>query len=77
VIFVEVGESSEECPGSVSDPQAKPGRMCIYAQTLVNTASFANPDTGYDPTTGFRGTFAVTDPSQGARGYGSWAVTAK
>lgn len=76
-IFVEVGESNEECPGTVSNPQAKPGRLCIYAQTLVNTASFPQASGNYDTTTGWRGTFEVTDPTKMALGYGSWAVTAK
>jgi hypothetical protein len=75
-IFVEVGESNEECPGTVADPQAKPGRLCIYAQFLQNTASFPQSSAGYDPTTGWRGAFEVTDPTKAALGYGSWAITA-
>jgi Collagen triple helix repeat (20 copies) len=76
-IFVEVGESNEECPGTVADPKAKPGRLCIYAQFLTNTASFPQAAGGYDSTTGWRGSFEVTDPTKMALGYGSWAVTAK
>ncbi|HEX6781011.1 MAG TPA: hypothetical protein VF125_03165 [Solirubrobacterales bacterium] len=75
-IFVEVGESNEECPGTVAEPKAKPGRLCIYAQSLQNTASFPQ-SASYDPTSGWRGAFEVTDPTKSALGYGSWAVTAK
>jgi hypothetical protein len=77
-IWMEPGaEPTEECPGTAADPQAKAGYLCIYAQTLVNTASFPNPSAGYDATTGWRGDFEVTDPTKNALGYGSWAVTAK
>jgi hypothetical protein len=76
-IFVEVGQSNEECPGTAANPQAKPGRLCIYAQVLQNTANFPQASGNYDSTTGWRGTFEVTDPTKAALGYGSWAVTAK
>jgi len=76
-IWVGVGESNEECPGTLAEPKAKPGRLCIYAQVLKNTASFPQPSGNYDPTTGWRGSFELTDPTKGALGYGSWAITAK
>lgn len=75
------------CPGTVSDPQASPGRLCIYAaagQTnwtvpvagglagnTVNAANKVSPD----PTVG-----AVieggTDGAGPASAFGTWAVTA-
>jgi collagen triple helix repeat protein len=87
VFFVEPGDTTHEieCPGSVGEPAAASGDLCVYVHTIENLAPF---ELG-----------AVTDPSQqqGTAGaastgavimlvpkesekegfaYGTWAVTA-
>jgi hypothetical protein len=73
-----VGESpTTECPGTAEEPKAAPGHLCIYAANLsAESASFPNELGGFDPSSGWRGTFSINE-SKAAFGFGSWAVTAK
>lgn len=75
--WIGVGKpSTTACPGTVADPKAAPGELCIYADNLsAASASFFNPLEGFDKSAGWRGTFTI-DEAKAAFGYGSWAVTA-
>ena len=66
-----------ECPGTVTEPEAAPGQLCIYTQTLQE-ASGGDENVAVDPTSGWIGRFAIeTDEAPGGRGRGTWAVTAE
>jgi hypothetical protein len=74
--FVE-GSPTTACPGSVEDPEAMPGRLCIYVRTLANAngPNEVGTATG-DRRSGWIGEFVPGDPSAETYGFGSWAVTA-
>ena len=67
--------ATTECPGTVSQPTAAPGNLCVYAGVLdnINTISFTGVDAGV---TGFE--LLPIGMSLGSFYYarGSWAVTA-
>jgi hypothetical protein len=73
-----------ECPGSVSDPQAAAGHLCVYQSTVhVNVTGTAifNPlvDTASGAAKSSRFGFSMRTTSSGngaLRTTGSWAVTA-
>ncbi|MGN6587091.1 MAG: hypothetical protein ACTHKT_06395 [Solirubrobacterales bacterium] len=80
--WVPLGSSDPECPGTVSDPKAKSGQLCIYGESMVNA--------GPDPTSGtLSGTEFTANRHYGktlefktlsageAYSSGSWAVTAE
>ena len=77
------GESydTDACPGSVSDPQAEPGELCIYVEELANTGAGPRKEatnisaSTADRTSGWVGEFAPQGAAE-LYGYGSWAVTA-
>jgi hypothetical protein len=81
VHFIE-GASTNECPGSAAEPQAKPGNLCIYKGVLVNATLGAidrpsNPfgAPGADTAGVVLGFVAeATAPNVGS---GTWAVTAE
>lgn len=84
--FVEVLETTEEveevCPGSVADPQAVAGNVCMYT-AFEESATFDNGFFGHphratspDPTSGVVFPFVNTESEPGLIS-GSWAVTAK
>jgi hypothetical protein len=68
------GDSTEECPGSVEDPQAKAGYFCIYLKERENIASIIKetPDEGHS---GLNLRAVVENASQRAGFIGTWAVT--
>lgn len=72
------GTPTTDCPGSVENPEAKPGHLCIYVETLGNAhgPEFVGSATG-DETSGWVGEFVPNDPSAESYGYGSWAVTSQ
>jgi hypothetical protein len=68
-----------ECPGSVDDPQAEPGQLCVYSEARANVQTSYNGDgMGLDKLDLFG--FAVNVVSSGSANpfydVGSWAVTA-
>jgi hypothetical protein len=72
-----------ECPGTVADPQAAPGHLCIYETQATNVGAgrgACNPEVGGCPAnSASREGFAVYGPVTGAGAvymFGSWAVTA-
>ena len=81
VIWVYEGESDPSCPGTTSEPEALPGKLCIYGKNVANAGNGVNhaPETaGYtaDETAGLVMLFPIVAGEEGY-GYGSWAVTAK
>jgi hypothetical protein len=69
-----------DCPGTVAEPQARPGNFCVYDRFTVNASpsgAFA-PETAENGRAGRFGAVIVLDGEGGkeARSYGSWAVTA-
>jgi len=74
--------TSVECRGDAAEPKAKPGNLCIYARELTNALTLSGPFTDNPgtnaPGVGTAGalqTFEIT--GEGAKGYGTWAVTAE
>jgi hypothetical protein len=68
-----------ECPGSVSNPQAEPGALCVYAIEMANAGTepfrvFA--DNQIDLNSGQIMEFKLADETAEAYGAGSWAVQA-
>ena len=71
--------STTQCPGSVSDPQAIPGYLCVYeVETLGGPVTYSNPTTN---SAGSASQFGVnlTETSSGGPGEfnatGTWALT--
>jgi Collagen triple helix repeat (20 copies) len=89
VHYILAGEASTtECPGSVAEPQAVAGNLCVYAAQLGSFESFqvsppqiANPSGPFESAnvgagkTGALLTFGP--PAKFKVGYGTWAVTAE
>ena len=72
-----------QCPGTLTNPQASPGNLCIYEASATNVAAgrgACNPESvGCPANTASRDGFAVYGAPAGAGAvymYGSWAVTA-
>jgi hypothetical protein len=74
-VIKEPGEEEASCPGSAADPQAIPGHMCIYVETLLE----ANTLFKFTRTSGLLLGFVTTEAEEeptGAVGFGTWAATA-
>lgn len=72
IIFLLPGEDeTATCPGTVENPRALPGHLCIYAVKAAKLAWFPSG------TTSFTGGVVLTYilEGAGASGQGSWAVT--
>jgi hypothetical protein len=69
-----------ECPGSVSEPAASAGHVCVFAGATSNASSFAigDPETGVAPGASRFGVYvsAVGDLDSNYFLSGTWAVTA-
>jgi hypothetical protein len=65
--------STIECPGSVTQPEAAPGFLCIYAEAEAVPLDFFNVGAGFR-----NGFFYLMDAAEDAdaENYGAWAVTA-
>jgi hypothetical protein len=68
-----------QCPGSINDPQAIPGYLCVYeSEALGGPITYSNPTTDSD---GSASRFGVnlTETSSGGPGEfnatGTWALT--
>jgi hypothetical protein len=68
------------CPGSPSNPEAAPGNVCLYAETVSGAGEGTDKHPsgffGYtsDPRSGATVEFAIESEAEGY-GFGSWAVT--
>jgi hypothetical protein len=72
-----------ECPGSVADPKATPGNLCVYeGPATSNVTSLATGDPTVDFASGaakssrFGFTVRLTAAAASPRSTGTWAVTA-
>jgi hypothetical protein len=78
------GTPPADCPGSVTNPQANPGHLCVYEVQASNASTFrgvCNPESSGCPAgQATREGFAVyAAPMTGGSAmyvFGSWAVTA-
>lgn len=74
--------ATTECPGTVQEPKAKAGNLCIYGQTVENAGVGLNhaPEVGdnytVNPQLGKVLEFANIPSETEGYGWGSWAVTA-
>jgi hypothetical protein len=80
--FIEAGaQPPPECPGTVHNPAAQPGHLCVYEGVFSNSSSSCpvfNPVNNTCPGSAVRG-FGVQIVSDGPGEFwsqGSWAVTA-
>jgi hypothetical protein len=76
-VVVPGGAATAQCPGSLSDPQAAPGYICIYAQYGTTTPYYIlvhDVESTLDGQTGHTG--AVIYTSNGSVSGGTWALTA-
>ncbi|MBA3809460.1 MAG: hypothetical protein H0X28_13875 [Solirubrobacterales bacterium] len=65
-----------ECPGTVGNPQAASGNLCIYVGGLVGGTLFTfDPDNSGDRVKGYGTILGVNPDTESASGYGTWAVT--
>jgi hypothetical protein len=65
------------CPGTVEDPEAKPGQLCMYAANLHNAGSAAPTRLNLDNKSGETVEFLASSPGGEFYGVGTWAVTAE
>lgn len=72
-----------ECPGSVTNPQAEPGHLCVYeglgfrGTGINNAPRIFNPETAeYDLTNRWGAGVSIRTESGGASSTGTWAATA-
>jgi hypothetical protein len=77
--LVEGNKFTEECPGTLSDPEAAPGEFCLYVKEIKNANGFPNlgiNGNSADRSSGVIAQFFIqTDTGEGW-GNGTWAVTA-
>jgi hypothetical protein len=80
-LIAEGANSTPQCPGTIENPTAEPGNLCIYEQTridakAVNVVNPTNNSSGGASNYGFE----ILVESEGADydvlSQGSWAVTA-
>lgn len=69
--------SPPQCPGTLSDPQAQSGNLCIYENNAGITSTFDPADPSAGPGAGPMGTVLYSAGPAGLdrAPYGSWAVT--
>jgi collagen type II alpha len=77
------GPSPPECPGTVTNPQAAAGHLCVYEGDVANVSSVVTCDTtlggcGPPGTTNAEGAGVVGYPAAAGAAYmiGTWAATA-
>jgi hypothetical protein len=68
----EEGETAE-CPGTVEEPKAAKGELCLYQKELAPEVEVTAITTTFYPASLTTG---AAFPVEGPGGYGSWAVTA-
>jgi len=67
----------ERCPGSASEPKAKPGYFCLYRAAPYENVIRDGLEWQADPTSGFILEFERQGTGTLAFAYGTWAVTAR
>ena len=79
VHFVGIGATHPaQCPGTVTNPQADPGNLCVYAGAGDGSATAVNifnPESNSGPDASPRG-FGLVENNNPSFSTGSWAVTA-
>jgi hypothetical protein len=76
VVWVGVGETEPtNCPGTVEEPKAAPGVLCVYAEQLVDT-EFSFPEFVFTSSAAGVTLEFSAEPGDESRGRGSWALTA-
>jgi Collagen triple helix repeat (20 copies) len=77
LVYVKQGqagiEHATECPGTLAEPKAAEGFLCLYTEFEVGTTF----DEGTSAAHSFGAHLAFTGTHQGLYTYGSWAVTAE
>ena len=72
--------TSTVCKGSVEEPTAAPGNLCVYTTKLVSAVPsehpFLDPEGSLVEHAGPTGTLLVLKAEAGGLGFGTWAVTA-
>jgi hypothetical protein len=74
--WVGVGGSDPDCPGTVMNPQADPGQLCVYAELTGNASAPTDAGGLYTPNRKLGYTVEFTLSGEGF-GWGSWALTAE
>jgi hypothetical protein len=85
VHWVHREETTAQCPGNVENPQATPGNLCVYEFFVLGGTSIEPPhilEPGASAVSGSGKAGAGTagavisfGESEGALGWGSWALT--
>jgi hypothetical protein len=76
-VVIKGGPANANCPGSLADPQATPGHLCVYTSlgtTVASNVIAYNIETTLGGETGHTGMVIYT--SNGAFSQGTWALTA-
>jgi hypothetical protein len=81
-VIADGGAPPPECPGSVTNPQAQAGHLCVYESFQHNRSNLRvfNPATGGSTATRWGAgvafdAIAGVDPTESTTSYGTWAVT--
>lgn len=78
-IQVHLGETIPGCPGNVENPDADPGKLCIYFEdkVTVNFQEFTGDGVSTaDQHSGWVARALPKNPAEELQGVGSWALTA-
>jgi hypothetical protein len=76
VVWVGVGETEPtNCPGTVEEPKAAPGVLCVYGEQVVDT-EFAFPEFVFPSSASGVILEFSAEAGEESRGRGSWALTA-
>jgi Collagen triple helix repeat (20 copies) len=74
--FMDVGDApTEECPGDATNPKAKRGFVCVYAELTLGTVG--GPAAGSESTYGFRKKWPTQPGAATVVAFGTWAATAR
>jgi collagen triple helix repeat protein len=86
VFFISEGAAApEQCPGTVTNPAAKPGNLCVYEQNAGGLATSPvfpavnDPSTIFGGGAGAAGAYILLSLAEGetaGTAWGTWAVTA-
>jgi hypothetical protein len=81
VHFIAAGTTApSECPGTVADPKANPGNLCVYEQDFLNRGSVtifrAGPPAVDAADRSGAGLWLQPQAAGNSWSYGTWAVTA-
>lgn len=74
--IVSTGSPTAACPGSVDEPEAAPGYLCLYEQAAYGSEGELKVESTGSGKSGFAVFFAGSTNAGGYNYYGTWAVTA-